>query len=120
MFGFRGSLATERPEDAVGSGEAPRMLLWERSHSNPLSQDVLARRENLNSPQPHRKKKPVLVSRRTFPVIWPVVGATVPVAVGRQARVLDRPAPLRGRPLPCSSCKLGQARMEERLHVAEG
>ena len=31
--------------------------------------------------------------RRTPPGTWPLVGATVPLAVGRQASDLDRPAP---------------------------
>ena len=38
-------------------------------------------------------KGPVLVPRRTPPGTWPLVGATVPLAVGRQASDLDRPAP---------------------------
>ena len=33
------------------------------------------------------------VPRRTPPGTWPLVGATVPLAVGRQASDLDRPAP---------------------------
>ena len=37
-------------------------------------------------------KGPVLVPRRTSPGTWPLVGTTVPLAVGRQASVLDRPA----------------------------
>ena len=31
--------------------------------------------------------------KRAVPGTWPLVGATVPLAVGRQASVLDRPAP---------------------------
>ena len=37
-------------------------------------------------------KGPVLVPKRTPPGTWPLVGATVPLAVGRQAGVLDRQA----------------------------
>ena len=39
-------------------------------------------------------KGPVLVPRRTSPGTWPLVGATVPLAVGGQASDLDRPAPI--------------------------
>ena len=39
------------------------------------------------------------MSRRTFSGAWPLVGATVRLAVGRQASVLDRPAPSMSRGL---------------------
>ena len=57
-------------------------------------------------PQDLTWKKPVLVPRRSPPVTWPLVGATVPLAVGRQASVLDRPAPSMSRGLSA-----GQHRM---------
>ena len=37
--------------------------------------------------------RPAAPPRRTPPGTWPFVGATVPLAVGRQASDLDRPAP---------------------------
>ena len=40
---------------------------------------------------------PVLIPRRILPGTWPVMGATVPLAVGRQASVMDRLAPTMSR-----------------------
>ena len=62
------------------------------------------------TPEKFLSPVPVLVPRRTPPGTWPLVGATVPLAVGRQASDLDRPAPsmsrgisaatIEGRPMP--------------------